>query len=227
MIDAGVDFIATSMDINGMLTLAKELERQGVRDQITMLHPNSYDPTSWPRRGSLRRRLRARALRAVRVRQRQPAATRLRPVGAGQRRAGGRADDGGWINADLFVTGLLEAGPEFGRQAIIDSLNQITYGADGLINPIDWSRQHTAVVPGVYDHAYGLECVSYVRDRGRRLRRFPTRAVDVLARRRRGLVRADSHRLRGLIPGGPPIPARRPRPVIHGPARRAQPVAGP
>ena len=27
----------------------------------------------------------------------------------------------------------------------------------------DWSRQHTAVVPGVYDHAYGLECVSYVR----------------------------------------------------------------
>ena len=43
MIDADVDFIATCMDLNAMLTLAQELERQGVRDQIIMLHPNSYN----------------------------------------------------------------------------------------------------------------------------------------------------------------------------------------
>ena len=72
----------------------------------------------------------------------------------------------GWINADLFVTGLLEAGPEFGRQSIIDSLNQITYDAGGMINPIDWSRQHIAVEPDVYDHAYALDCTSSVRMEG-------------------------------------------------------------
>ena len=52
------------------------------------------------------------------------------------------------------------------RQSLIDSLNRITYGADGLINPIDWSRQHNAVVEGVPDYDYEQECVSYVRMEG-------------------------------------------------------------
>lgn len=164
MIEAGVDFIATSMDINGMLTLAKELERQGVRDQITMLHPNSYDADFVADAGGLFDGDYALVLfvpfeydsdSPLRQAYDQWVPAHGGPV-AEQTMAG-------WVNADMLVTGLLEAGPSFSRQAVIDSLNRITYGAGGLINPIDWSRQHAAVLPGVYDHAYELECVAYVR----------------------------------------------------------------
>ena len=167
MIDADVDFIATCMDLNAMLTLAQELERQGVRDQITMLHPNSYNQEFVAAAGDLFDGDYALLVFAafeydvdspLRHAYDQWVPANRGPV-AEQTLVG-------WINADLFVTGLLEAGPEFGRQSIIDSLNTITYGADGLINPIDWSRQHTAVEPGVDDHAYALECVSSVRIEG-------------------------------------------------------------
>ena len=164
MIDAGVDFIAASMDLNGMLTLAQELERQGVRDQITMLHPNTYDVDFVAAAGGL---FDGDYVLVLFVPFEYESSSPLRhaydqwvPAHGGPTAEQTMA---GWINADMLVTGLLEAGPEFDRQAIIDSLNRITYGAGGLINPIDWTRQHTAVVPGVFDHAYAQECVSYVR----------------------------------------------------------------
>ena len=163
MVDAGVDFIATSMDLNGMLTLAQELERQGVRDQITMLHPNTYDVDFVAGAGGL---FDGDYVLVLFVPFEYSSDSPLRhaydqwvPAQGGPTAEQTMA---GWINADMLVTGLLEAGPEFSRQAIIDSLNRITYGADGLINPIDWSRQHTAVVPGTFEHAYAQECVSYV-----------------------------------------------------------------
>jgi hypothetical protein len=54
----------------------------------------------------------------------------------------------GWINADLAFQGLLAAGPEFDRQSVIDATNQLTaFDAGGLINPVDWTRQHTPPTP--------------------------------------------------------------------------------
>ena len=167
MIDAGVDFIVTCMDLNAMLTLAQELERQGVRDQIKMLHPNSYNAEFVANAGSLFDGDYVLVLFAafeydvdsdLRDAYHQWVPANGGPV-AEQTMVG-------WVNADLFVTGLLEAGPSFDRGSIIDSLNQITYGADGLINPIDWSRQHWAVVEGEHLNDYELECVSYVRLEG-------------------------------------------------------------
>ncbi len=167
MVDAGVDFIVTCMDLNAMLTLAQELERQGVRDQIKMLHPNSYNAEFVANAGSLFDGDYVLVLFAVfeydvdsdlRDAYHQWVPANGGPV-AEQTMVG-------WINADLLVTGLLEAGPAFDRGSIIDSLNQITYGADGLINPIDWSRQHWPVVEGEHLNDYKLECVSYVRMEG-------------------------------------------------------------
>ena len=167
MIDAGVDFIVTCMDLNAMLTLAQELERQGVRDQIKMLHPNSYNAEFVANAGSLFdgdyvlvlfTALEYDVDSDLRDAYHQWVPANGGPV-AEQTMVG-------WLNADLFVTGLLEAGPAFDRGSITDSLNQITYGADGLINPIDWSRQHWAVVEGEHLNDYELECVSYVRMEG-------------------------------------------------------------
>ena len=167
MADAGVDFIISCMDLNAMLTLAQELERQGVRDQIKMLHPNSYDAEFVANAGSLFDGDYVLVLFAgfeydvdsdLRDAYHQWVPAHGGPV-AEQTMVG-------WINADLFVTGLLESGPSFSRQSIIDSLNQITYGADGLINPIDWRRQHNPVTEGDPANDYELECVSYVRMEG-------------------------------------------------------------
>ncbi|MCY4663453.1 MAG: ABC transporter substrate-binding protein [Acidimicrobiaceae bacterium] len=164
MVDAGVDFIVTCMDLNAMLTLAQELERQGVRGQIKMLHPNTYDRDFVASAGSLFDGDYVQVTFAAFEYE----------IDSGLRHAYDRwvpANGGpvaeqtmvGWINADLFVTGLLEAGPSFDRSSIIDSLNRITYDADGLINPIDWSRQHTEVIEGDPTHDYENECVSFVR----------------------------------------------------------------
>ena len=164
MVDAGADFIATCMDLNAMLTLAQELERQGVRDQITLLHPNSYNEEFVAAAGDLFDGDYALLVFAAFEYEidspLRHAYDQWVPANEGEVAEQTLV---GWINADLFATGLLEAGPDLDRQSIIDSLNQITYDAGGLINPIDWSRQHTAVVPGVKDHAYALECVSSVR----------------------------------------------------------------
>jgi len=56
----------------------------------------------------------------------------------------------GWLAADLAYQGLVAAGPQFDRQAVIDATNEMTeYTADGLMPPVDWTRQHT--VPTVDD----------------------------------------------------------------------------
>ena len=167
MIEAGVDFIATCMDLNAMLTLAQELERQGVRDQITLLHPNSYNDEFVAAAGDLFDG--DYALLVFAAFEYEVDSPLRHAYDQWVPANGGPVAEQtlvGWINADLFVTGLLEAGSEFNRQSIIDSLNQITYDAGGLINPVDWSRQHTAVEPFVYDHAYELHCTSSVRIEG-------------------------------------------------------------
>ena len=49
----------------------------------------------------------------------------------------------GWIAALQLVHGLKLAGPNFSQQKVIDSLNQDThFDADGMIVPIDWTKQH-------------------------------------------------------------------------------------
>jgi ABC-type branched-subunit amino acid transport system substrate-binding protein len=49
----------------------------------------------------------------------------------------------GWIAALEFAHGLKLAGPKFSQQSVIDSLNQDThFDADGMIVPIDWTKQH-------------------------------------------------------------------------------------
>ena len=49
----------------------------------------------------------------------------------------------GWLNADLFVEGLREAGPQFDRQKVVDAINAMTaYTADGVIFGVNWTKAH-------------------------------------------------------------------------------------
>ena len=148
MKEAGVEFIGTCMDLNGMKTLAQELQRQGMED-VVLHHPNTYNQTFVREAGGIfdgdivsvgflpfeaesDNELQAKFLEYMEKQGEEP--SELAIVG--------------FINADTAFTGLLEAGPEFDRQAVIDALNSLTdYTAGGLVAPIDWTKAHTPPTP--------------------------------------------------------------------------------
>ena len=87
MRDAGVDFITACIDLNGMKTLAQELERQGMGD-VPMQHPNTYDAAFVAEAGDLfEGDYVLGELPAVRGRPRRQPARRLPGVDGGDRRA--------------------------------------------------------------------------------------------------------------------------------------------
>lgn len=158
---AGVEFIASCMDLNGMKTLGEELQRQGM-DDVVMSHPNTYDQTFVREAGDIfdgdivsvgfvpfeaevDNERHAKFLEYMEKAGEEP--SELAIVG--------------FINADTAFTGLLEAGPEFDREAVIAALNSLTdYSAGGLIPPIDWTTMHTPATP---DEPWDRACSAPVR----------------------------------------------------------------
>ena len=161
---AGVDLIMSCLDLNGMKTIAQELERQGMAD-VPMIHPNSYDQEFVKDNADLF--------------EGDYVAVPFTPFEA----TGGDTALGdfkkwmaeidepitehamdGWINADQAYTALKEAGPNFDRAKVIAALNKVTdYTADGLIPPLDFGRQHEA--PTEEDpatHGSDPDCVALV-----------------------------------------------------------------
>jgi hypothetical protein len=149
-IDLGVDFVASCLDLNGMKTIAEELERQGVRDQITLQHPNTYDAGFVAEAGDLFDGDFVSAQFTPFEFTDIPAIALYNEwVGP---RGGPTAEQTmiGWMNAMLFVDGLIATGPEFDRASLVETTNTefTAYTSNGLTFPIDWSRQHNAAEDG-------------------------------------------------------------------------------
>ncbi len=73
----------------------------------------------------------------------------------------GEASLAGWVDADMFVTGLRMVGRDLTRTKLIDALNSLTaFTADGIVAPIDWRYEHRSVGP--------VDCNVYVRALGGR-----------------------------------------------------------
>lgn len=144
MKDAGVDLVATCMDFNGVTTLQQEMRRQEL-DAFQYL-PNGYDYNFLAENGEL--------FEGAYVLTNFPpfeVADEDKPEGMilyeeWIERTGNDFSEislGGWMAADLLVTGLRAAGPEFSQQGVIDGLNQLTdYDALGLSPDIDWTVEH-------------------------------------------------------------------------------------
>ncbi len=162
--EAGVDFILTCIDQNSAVLIEQELERQGMTD-VTMVLPQGYGDDEFISTN-------AELLEGDLL------GTQFRPL---------EADPGdtimptmleyfdgleivndytvqGWIDADLAVRGLLAAGAEFDRASVIAATNQITdWTAEGLLPPVDWSRQHTAPTPeDPVTNAPVYDCFAYL-----------------------------------------------------------------
>jgi branched-chain amino acid transport system substrate-binding protein len=143
MKDKGVDLVATCMDSNGTLTLAKEMKKQGL-DAIQYL-PNAYNQKFISEnapffQGSY-------ALTYFTPFEVKDKPKGLKDFQKWMKKGGFEQNENamaGWINADLFYQGLKAAGPDFTRQKVIDEINKMTdYTANGLLGGIDWTIGHT------------------------------------------------------------------------------------
>ena len=140
---AGVDMVATCMDFNGAVTIQQEMRRQEL-DAIQYM-PNAYDYDFLEENGDLFEG--AYVLTQFVPFEAEDPPDALLTYGDWIENTGGTLGElslAGWISADMFVTGLRAAGPEFSQQGVIDGLNQLTdYNAEGIIPPLDWTVEHT------------------------------------------------------------------------------------
>ncbi len=160
MKDAGVEFVTTCLDLNGMKTLGEELQRQGM-DDVVMIHPNTYNQDFVTAAGDIfegdyitvqflpfeadtGNDLQTEFKESMAAEGKEP--TELAMVG--------------FINADEAYSALLAAGPDFDRQSVIDAFNTVTdYDAGGLIAPIDWTGQgHVPLVEGEPGPPGAIQC---------------------------------------------------------------------
>jgi ABC-type branched-subunit amino acid transport system substrate-binding protein len=163
----GVELVQTAMDQNGVRTLQLEMDRQGL-DAVQVLS-NAYDPEFVEEFGEL-------FDGAIVQIQFWPFEEETdQPEGMKNYLKWMEETEGaineismaGWLSADLFVTGLTAAGPEFTQQSVVDSINEMTdWNANGLNAGFDWTIAHEKdqpfscfaimrVTPDGYERAFG------------------------------------------------------------------------
>ena len=159
--DANVDMVATCMDVTGNTLLSKTLRRAGLGN-VKQFWPTGYDAQALAQFPDLYEGVYFRsgfvpfeeaslspglAQFLDEMKKRKPNTKISEVVLAG------------WIDADLFVTGLKAAGKDLTRQKVIDAINGIPdYTANQLEGPVDWRIQHTQPNP--------TDCDAYVQVRG-------------------------------------------------------------
>jgi ABC-type branched-subunit amino acid transport system substrate-binding protein len=166
MKNAGVDFIALCIDLNGAKTLAQELQRQGMRDKVTMYHANTYDQQFVKDSGGLFDN--DLILAQFRPFEAQSGQSSLQDFHNQMKKLGKPESEiamVGWIDAITAVAGLKAAGPSFDRQKVIDGTNALKqFTADGLVSPVDWGRQHEAPTEDdIATHGWAHDCQSLVK----------------------------------------------------------------
>jgi ABC-type branched-subunit amino acid transport system substrate-binding protein len=162
---AGVQMIIGCLDLNAMKTLAQELKRQNMSN-VTLVHPNTYDQKFVEDAGDLFEGGLVEA--QFRPFEADAGSSTLDTYKQWMAKAGKPLSEiamVGWINADEAYQGIKAAGPGFNRQAMVAALNKMTnYTASGLVQPIDWSRQHVAPTeadPATHGPKY--DCISMVK----------------------------------------------------------------
>ncbi|MEX0665886.1 MAG: ABC transporter substrate-binding protein [Acidimicrobiia bacterium] len=142
MVEAEVDYVVACIDFNGIINLRKEMLRQGM--EAAMLLPNAYEHETIAENQEFLNGLYVATLFAPL--ETKPALPAVKLFKKYMKKTGGDITENaivGWINADLFVTGLKAAGEDFTRESVIDAINEITdYTANGFLPPVDWTTAH-------------------------------------------------------------------------------------
>lgn len=147
----GVQFVATCMDPTGNTLVAKSLKRAGMND-VKMYWPNGYSRETLAKFRDLMEGVYFTAFFVpFEAADRSPGLQRYL---AEMKKRFPDTDPyqevvlAGWINADLFVTGLKAAGKNPTWEKLVAELNKLTgYTANGITRPVDWTVEHTAESP--------------------------------------------------------------------------------
>ena len=143
MVQAKVQLVIPTLDSNGAYLLAREMRRQGLN--APMLLPNAYNQQRAAANAQV-------ANGSYVFIQFAPFESNPKPEGLQLylkwiKKSGGQQTENsvyGWLNADLFVTGLKAAGCNFTRQKLINAVNQLkSYNAMGFIPPVNWTTAHS------------------------------------------------------------------------------------
>lgn len=144
MVDAGVDIVFACLDANGIKAVGEEMRRQGL--DVPIVQNEGYDtdfiganPEGYE--GAL-------VLSSIRPHEANNEGTDRALFEEWMAETGAETTPSiaahGWVLARLAYEGLLAAGPEFSRQALVDGVNSIEdYTAGGLLSTQwDVGRQH-------------------------------------------------------------------------------------
>jgi len=145
MKDAGVDFVTTCMDTNGVVTVATEMDKQGLKARQYL--PNGYDHDFVKEYGDLFEgsvvRTSFAPIELPADQQPQGLKDLITWMGKGSGKLTENAITG-WMNANQFVDGLEAAGPDFTRAKVISSINQMKdWNGEGVSPGVDWTVRHT------------------------------------------------------------------------------------
>ncbi len=161
---AGVDFISTCIDLNGMKSLAQELSRQGM-DNVVLYHPNSYSEAFVAEAGDLFEG----DYVTVQFRpfESDPGDSSLTEFLRWMKKQGDEPSElamVGWINATQAFEGLLAAGPNFDRAKVTAATNAMTdFDAGGLLEPVDWTVGHVPYTNATRSADGSPECTLLVK----------------------------------------------------------------
>ncbi len=164
MHERGVDFVASCLDLAGNLVLARALQSAGM-GRVTQYWLDGYDESAIRTSASLMdgvyfllshvpfesgtsqpAKYPEMALYLRELHKYFPADLPSEPSLAG------------WVSAEMFSDGLRMIGRDVTRARLIEAINSLTDYTGGLMAPIDWKAEHTALGP--------VDCNVFVRAEG-------------------------------------------------------------
>ena len=149
MAEKKVDLVIPCIDANGAFTLGREMKKQGLN--APMILANAYNQDRIERNANVADGNYLYTLFTPFESASKPKGLKLYEKWIN--RSGGKQTENslyGWLNADLFVTGLKAAGAGFTRQTVVDAINQLKdYDAGGILPGVDWTKAHREG-PGCY-----------------------------------------------------------------------------
>jgi branched-chain amino acid transport system substrate-binding protein len=143
----GAQFVATCMDPTGNTLLSSTLKQQHANN-VVQYWPNGYDNEVLAKYKDLMEGVYLSSVvtpfeAAENAPGIQQFLTQLNKKFPGKQPAEVRL--AGWLNADLFVRGLKEVGPDVTRSKLVAAINKMTHWTgDGILPGIDWTTAHAS-----------------------------------------------------------------------------------
>ena len=142
MKEKGVQFVMTCVDLQEAFTLAKEMQKQGMKAVQSL--PEGYDPEFVSKNAALLEgSLVGPQFVALENTPRIPEIQKLYEWSGKVNVTVHELTAVGWQLAAEFYTGLAGAGPQFSQASVVAYLNSLKSWSDnGFIQPLDWTKYH-------------------------------------------------------------------------------------